>query len=84
MTPSQAGGAGPKADAARDKWLKDNSKMSAGNASIWMAAGVTPGDKDATKKLSSFYDSNIAPYLSQPLAPEAGGQGTQGNPIIIQ
>jgi hypothetical protein len=32
---------------------------------VWMSAGVSPGDPDATKKLGKFYDDNIATGMQQ-------------------
>lgn len=56
---------------ARDKWIKENSAISAKSASIWMAAGIQPGDKGTAKKLADFYDANIAPNLTG-TAPSSG------------
>lgn len=47
---------GDKAADARQKWIE---KQLATPGPVWMAAGVAPGDKQASKKLGDFYDSNI-------------------------
>lgn len=70
-----------KAAAARDKWIKDNSSISAKSAGVWMAAGIAPGDPKAAQKLAAFYDTNIAPYLTAPATGPLGS--SEDNAITI-
>lgn len=74
-TASQAGAAGPKADMARQNFVK---KQMSTPGPIWMQAGISPGDKNAAQKLGQWYDQNITP-------PEAGGaaQGSSPDQAIV-
>ncbi len=67
--------------ARRQKWIQT---QSAKPGATWLAAGISPDDPDAVKKLGKYYDDNFGP-AGQPTAPEAeGAQGTQSNPHVIQ
>jgi hypothetical protein len=69
-TVGQAGGAEPKATASKEAFIKKELAKPSGG--IWLTAGIKPGDKDAAKKLSDYYDNNVAPYVNGGSAAPSG------------